>query len=366
MRIAQEEIFGPVLCVIPYKDEDEAVSIANDTKYGLAGAIWSKDIGRAQKLARRIRTGTMWINDYNILSDYAPYGGYKQSGVGRQFGFEGLAAFTQTKLLYTSPEGAPDRATFGGVFAYATPSDTFSYYGPTKLNAGPGCVSTLAKEIDRLGGKRAVIITDKGLVAAGIVDQVKMAAGNSCVGVFDGVEPDSGYDIVDRAVELCRDVKADCVVSLGGGSSMDTAKVTAVCATIGGKAIENAAIMRLAGPVMPHIAIPTTHGTGCGIALPHSMRFNRDCCLPELARVAEALGVATKKTPEAEAADAAIEEITALMKRIGHPTKFSEVCAPTDPVEVILMGTLTDLSTFGNPRPLSDPAPVLEMIKASL
>ena len=76
------------------------------------------------------------------------------------------------------------------------------------------------------------------------------------------MEPDSGYDIVDEAAELCRELKADCVVSLGGGSSMDTAKVTAVCVTIGGKAIENAAIMRLAGPLIPHIAVPTTHGTG--------------------------------------------------------------------------------------------------------
>ena len=111
MRIAQEEIFGPVLCVIPYKDEDEAVSIANDTKYGLAGAIWSKDIGRAQKLARRIRTGTVWINDYNILSDYAPYGGYKQSGVGRQFGYEGLAALPRrscsTRRLRVRRTGRP-------------------------------------------------------------------------------------------------------------------------------------------------------------------------------------------------------------------------------------------------------------------
>ena len=96
------------------------------------------------------------------------------------------------------------------------------------------------------------------------------------------------------------------------------------------------------------------------------MRFNRNFCLPELARVAEALGVATRKMSDAEAADAAIVEITALMKRIGHPTKFSQVGVPADAIEQVLMGTLTDLSTFGNPRPLSDPAPVLEMIKASL
>jgi alcohol dehydrogenase class IV len=96
------------------------------------------------------------------------------------------------------------------------------------------------------------------------------------------------------------------------------------------------------------------------------MRFNRDFCLPEMVRVAEALGVETKRMSEVEAADAAVEKINALMKQIGHPMKFSEVGVPTDAIDRILMGTLTDLSTFGNPRPLSDPAPVLEMIKASL
>ncbi len=500
MRIAQEEIFGPVLCVIPFKDDDEAVKIANDTHYGLAGAVWSQDISRAQKLARRIKTGTLWINDYNILSDYAPFGGYKQSGVGKEFGYEGLAGFTQTKLLYTSPEGGSDRATFGSLFTYPH-SDTFSYWGPTKLNCGPGSLASLGKEIYRLGGKRAVIITDKGLVAAGVADAVKKAAGDFCVGVFDGVEPDTGHDIVDRATEFCRELKADCVVSLGGGSSMDTAKVTAVCITNGGKAIENTAIMRLVGPQIPHIAIPTTHGTGsevtavavilnkklkkkgfcselymipnvaildaklaaglpkamsagtgmdamthaieaalsakhtpisaafsleairrvnkylpmvmengkdlsarhqmlvastmagwalaastvgiahalahtigglygvhhgtaCGIALPHAMRFNRDCCLPQMVLVAEALGVDTKRMSEVEAADAAIDRVNALLKQVGNPTKFSQVNVPMD-MEQILMGTLTDLSMYGNPRPVTDPAPVVEMIKAS-
>jgi len=98
MTIAQEEIFGPVLSIIPYDSEDDAVRIANDTVYGLAGGVWSGDAERAKAVARRIRTGQLEINggSFNVL---APFGGYKQSGYGRELGPHGLDEFFEIKSL---------------------------------------------------------------------------------------------------------------------------------------------------------------------------------------------------------------------------------------------------------------------------
>ena len=98
MTIAQEEIFGPVLSIIPYKDEEEAVRIANDSPYGLAGAVWSGDEARAQKVARRIRAGQIDVNG-GAFNMNAPFGGYKQSGHGREAGVYGLEEFLEYKSL---------------------------------------------------------------------------------------------------------------------------------------------------------------------------------------------------------------------------------------------------------------------------
>ncbi|AMV11953.1 aldehyde dehydrogenase [Geobacillus thermoleovorans] len=99
MRIAREEIFGPVAAVIPFEDEEEAASIANDTMYGLAAAVWTNDIKRALRLARRVKSGTVWINTYQVLSPTVPFGGYKQSGLGRELGMQALEPYLETKTV---------------------------------------------------------------------------------------------------------------------------------------------------------------------------------------------------------------------------------------------------------------------------
>ncbi|HET8618464.1 MAG TPA: aldehyde dehydrogenase family protein [Acidimicrobiales bacterium] len=99
MTIAREEIFGPVLVMIPYEDDDDAVRIANDSPYGLSGAITSGDLERAKAVARRIRTGTLGLNGGIWYGADAPFGGYKHSGIGRQCGIEGLEIFTETKTV---------------------------------------------------------------------------------------------------------------------------------------------------------------------------------------------------------------------------------------------------------------------------
>jgi aldehyde dehydrogenase (NAD+) len=99
MTIAQDEIFGPVLCVIPYEDDDDAVRIANDSRYGLAGGVWSASLERAQAVTRRIRTGQVVVNGGNTYGPDMPFGGYKHSGIGRQNGSAGFEQYLETKAV---------------------------------------------------------------------------------------------------------------------------------------------------------------------------------------------------------------------------------------------------------------------------
>ncbi len=109
MRIAREEVFGPVLSIIPFGDEDEAVEIANDTIYGLASGVWTSSIRRAFKMADKIKSGTVWVNTYRAVSFLAPFGGYKHSGIGRESGKDAIDEYLQTKCVWINlAEGVPD------------------------------------------------------------------------------------------------------------------------------------------------------------------------------------------------------------------------------------------------------------------
>ncbi|MDY6871563.1 MAG: aldehyde dehydrogenase family protein [Actinomycetota bacterium] len=100
MRIAREEIFGPVLVVIPFRDDDDAVTIANDSEYGLSAGVWSTDNGRALGIARRLESGTVWVNDWHMVNAMYPFGGVKQSGLGRELGPDALDEYTEPKFVH--------------------------------------------------------------------------------------------------------------------------------------------------------------------------------------------------------------------------------------------------------------------------
>lgn len=100
MRIAQEEVFGPVLSVIRFKDEEDALRIANGVRFGLAAAVWTRDIGRAIRMSEKLQAGTVWVNTYRAVSFMAPFGGYKDSGLGRENGIDAVREYLQTKAVW--------------------------------------------------------------------------------------------------------------------------------------------------------------------------------------------------------------------------------------------------------------------------
>jgi aldehyde dehydrogenase (NAD+) len=106
MRIAQEEVFGPVLSIIKFKDEDEAVQIANDIRFGLGSGVWTNDIGRAIRMSEKIQAGTVWVNTYRAVSYMSPFGGYKESGMGRENGQDAIREYLQTKSVWINSGAA--------------------------------------------------------------------------------------------------------------------------------------------------------------------------------------------------------------------------------------------------------------------
>ncbi len=263
MRIAQEEIFGPVVAIIPFDSDEEAVAIANDSIYGLGGGVFSNNTARAERIARKVRTGTMWINNYHYFGHFCPFGGYKQSGVGRELSHTGLEEYTQIKRIHvTSFAHAESNYTMSAILSDKKELQKYIYNCPTKINAGHGSLASVAKEVVDLGGTRVLLMTDAGIVKAGLAKLAQDALSDFCVGVFDNIPQDTDLETVDAATAMARQLKVDCIVSVGGGSVIDTGK--AVCVTLknGGCCNDNISWARLNEPQTPHIVIPTTSGTG--------------------------------------------------------------------------------------------------------
>jgi len=262
MRIAQEEIFGPVVCVIKYDSDEEAVAIANDSIYGLGGGVFSSNTARAERVARGVRTGTMWINNYHVFADFCPFGGYKQSGVGRELGLAGLHEYTQIKRIHVSALADHKTNISFQLMSDYKKVDGFSYNCPTNVVAGHGALSSIYKAVADLGCRRALILTDPGVRQAGLAELAKNALADFCVGIYDNIPSDPDLETVDAATAMARELKADCIVSVGGGSVIDTAKGVCVTLKNGGKANDHLNMLVLTEPQTPHIAIPTTAGTG--------------------------------------------------------------------------------------------------------
>jgi aldehyde dehydrogenase (NAD+) len=104
MKVAREEIFGPVLSVISFESEEEAIAIANDTDYGLSAGIWTSDVIKAQQMAQQLQAGSIWINDWHMIRTDAPFGGFKQSGLGRELGKDCLHHYVEVKSVSTAFE----------------------------------------------------------------------------------------------------------------------------------------------------------------------------------------------------------------------------------------------------------------------
>ena len=107
MRIAQEEVFGPLLAVIPFDTEEDAISIGNDVDFGLAAGVWTQDIGRAVRMSEKLRVGTVWVNTYRAVSFTSPFGGYKRSGIGRESGLEAIKQYMQVKSVWIAQQTSP-------------------------------------------------------------------------------------------------------------------------------------------------------------------------------------------------------------------------------------------------------------------
>ena len=139
---------------------------------------------------------------------------------------------------------------------------SFVYRSPTKIIFGENAVDDVVAEVDELGGTRALIVTDEGIEKAGLVERLEKALGNKCAGIFDQCTQDSGVHIVEKGYEFAKGKGVDILVSIGGGSVIDTAKGMAILLKEGGKLSDYSGFQMLERPITPHIVIPTTAGTG--------------------------------------------------------------------------------------------------------
>lgn len=263
MRIFQEEIFGPVLCISTYKNTEEVIELANNSSYGLAAGIWTSDINYAEKIACKLKAGTVWINDWHIFHEFGPFGGFKSSGHGREFGKAGLESYCEikhihvgTNLDYTNKPG------HRLIIQRHELPNTYEYHIPTKVVSGPDSIVRLRSEINDFDDACIMIITDSGVRKSGIVNKVEQIIGEKLVCIFDEIPPDTGIDVVNKALQIGKQKKINVIISLGGGSVIDTGKAVSYCLGTNQTAEEIIGINTLDGSRIPHYVIPTTAGSG--------------------------------------------------------------------------------------------------------
>ena len=195
------------------------MAIANDSMYGLAGGVFSSSTARAEKVAHQIRTGTVWINNYHSFGDFCPFGGYKQSGIGRELGHAGLAEYTQIKRMHVAAFADHESNFTMGILSDNLKIPFIQYISPTMIIGGHGCLSSIGKLVTNLNARRVMIMTDVGVRKAGLTKLVEDALSDFCVGVFDDIAQDTDLATVDAAMDLARSLKADLIVSVGGGGA---------------------------------------------------------------------------------------------------------------------------------------------------
>jgi alcohol dehydrogenase class IV len=204
----------------------------------------------------------MWINDYHAFGNLVPFGGYKQSGLGREMGEAGLAEYTEIKRVHISSAGDRTSRRAFEMMLEMPKTESFSFHAPTRLKAGPLSISAISREAALLGCRRVLLLTDHGVRNAGLDEIVVRALGDVVAGRFDDVPVDTSLDTVDKAASHARQLGVDGIVSVGGGSVIDTGKVLAVVLREGGKAVDHVGIERLERRQTPHLVVPTTCGTG--------------------------------------------------------------------------------------------------------
>jgi acyl-CoA reductase-like NAD-dependent aldehyde dehydrogenase/alcohol dehydrogenase class IV len=263
MALAREEVFGPVLAVMTCRNDEDAAALANASDYGLAAGIWSRTVSRAENLAARLRAGTVWINDWHAFHECGPFGGYRRSGLGRELGLEGLHAYTEVKHVHVGTEGeARAKLAHRALGGRAQPLG-YDHAAPVRVICGPGAIARLASETCGLAEPRYLLITDPGVQAAGLVDRVLAVVGADVAAIFRDVPSDSGLDVADAAAEAGRRAGTNAVLSLGGGSVLDTGKAVSLAMGLRTRAGGLTGMFHLAGGRrLPHTVVPTTAGTG--------------------------------------------------------------------------------------------------------
>ena len=204
MTIAREEIFGPVLSSSATTPKTRRSRSPTTRLRPGRRRVVAANVDRAQDVARQLRTGTVWINDYHVFNDYGAFGGYKQSGIGRELGHHGLAEYTEIKHVHVGTEGDPDAKPGPRLLLKRKRSIAYEYEPTTRILSGPGSVARLTGEMAEKKKERILLITDAGVVKAGLAERVKDALGSRIAAVFSEVPQDSGLEVVDAAAELGR------------------------------------------------------------------------------------------------------------------------------------------------------------------